>query len=57
MFAPIPAPNVTSSNVTFWVDNRVASASGNLIVLGAVVPSAERIIEPEALPVNLSVGE
>ena len=43
MLPPIPAPNETSSRVTFSVDSKVASESGNLIVLVPVMLLISRV--------------
>ena len=43
MLPPIPAPNETSSRVTFSVDSKVASESGNLIVLVPVMLLVSRV--------------
>ena len=51
MLPPIPAPNETSSRVTFSVDSNVASESGNLIVLVPVMLLISRVtfvLEPTA---------
>ena len=56
MLPPIPAPNVTSSRVTFSVDSKVASESGNLIDLVPVMLLISRVTLVLASPVFLRTG-
>ena len=56
LFAPIPAPKLTSSSVTLSVDNRVALESGNLITLGPVILSVVIVTWPAVLPLFFKTG-